>query len=422
MKKRVVSLLLALVMLFCVIPVTAITSASELNLIYVAGVIMYDGDYLASNSKTTQATKPSSSTGYAYYKDEILTFHNFKCSGSNEQLIYSDTSLNIVVEGDFNAIANTSSAYNYCIYAPERIVIRGDGWLDIRGGIGICSGYEVFVNGPKLYIDAEYYGIRADLGDIYVYDSRVYIESDYVGLYTFNSKSEIALEQSIVEISAEQYGIFAEGDLYFDAGYLEMKSTGGNAYALQVYGDIEFTSDTVMYASKNKNGDNFVEYNDDYAETYQWIKMYYAYRSKRYVTVGGVEVHTGEYLPSNSTQTQKTMPETGGYAYFDAYRLHLNNFSYTGSGITVGSTDIGIYSDRTLEILLTGINNLNIAPSYSGNELDGIRVKRSVKITGDGILNVTAGIAVKSSYGGIYIEGTTINSTATQEYFNIVTF
>ena len=53
--------------------------------VYVGGVAMSDGDYLAVGATETQTTKPSD--GYAYYKDGTLTLNNYSYEG--EGYLYS---------------------------------------------------------------------------------------------------------------------------------------------------------------------------------------------------------------------------------------------------------------------------------------------------------------------------------------------
>ena len=60
MKKRLLSLLLALVMVLSMIPATIFSASAESTYdVYVGGVGMYDGDYLANDATATQTTKPT---------------------------------------------------------------------------------------------------------------------------------------------------------------------------------------------------------------------------------------------------------------------------------------------------------------------------------------------------------------------------
>ena len=96
MKKRLLSFLLIIALCLGLVPVAMLSaSAEKAGDIYVAGVLMSDGDYLANNKTSTQTTKPSG--GYAYYKNGILTLRNFSYTGEGynvdsdyNALIYSD--------------------------------------------------------------------------------------------------------------------------------------------------------------------------------------------------------------------------------------------------------------------------------------------------------------------------------------------
>ena len=262
MKKRFLSLTLVLAMLLCIVPTTALTSfAVETYPIYVIGVGMNDGDYLASGATSTQTTKPSSSNGYAYYEDGILTLHNFKYTGNTgymDDLIYSDTNLNIFLEGT-SALTNTNEPGNCALYAEERIVIRGEGKLNARAYIPILAN-EVYIEKATVNVDGYQHGIYAYDGDIYIYNSDVYIDSGYVGLYTVSEASEIAIERSEVYIDAKAYAIFAEGDFYMDYSNVELNSTDINYSALQCNGDLSIADGINGWASTVSGGDSYSKY------------------------------------------------------------------------------------------------------------------------------------------------------------------
>lgn len=422
MKKRLLSLALVLAMFLCIVPATVLTSfAVETYPVYVIGVGMNDGDYLASGATSTQTTKPSSGNGYAYYEDGILTLHNFKYTGNTgymDDLIYSDTNLNILLEGT-SALTNTDEAGNCALYAEERIVIRGEGKLNARAYLPILAN-EVYIEKSTVNVDGYQHGIYAYNGDIYIYNSDVYIDSGNVGLYTVSEASEIAIERSEVYIDAKAYAIFAEGDFYMDYSNVELNSTDINYSALQCNGDLSIADGINGWASTVSGGDSYLKFDPKNLESYQWIAIGISSKTDRSVTVAGVTMYQGDYLPVNATKTQEDMP-SGGYAYFDGYYLILDNYTYEGKGYIYDTKNYGISSDYSLNIILAGRNSITISDDSDNGVCTGIVSDRSLLISGNGTLNVTSDISLGAANGGIYIENTTVNTVGTGDYYNIVT-
>ncbi|MFR5858153.1 MAG: chitobiase/beta-hexosaminidase C-terminal domain-containing protein, partial [Clostridia bacterium] len=76
MKKRRLSILLSIVMLFSLLPTTAL--AANYAEVKVNGVSLGDGKYLASNIATTASSSSTEPSSYvAWYKDGVLTLNNF---------------------------------------------------------------------------------------------------------------------------------------------------------------------------------------------------------------------------------------------------------------------------------------------------------------------------------------------------------
>ncbi len=143
-------------------------------IIYVGGVEMQDGDYLASGGSNVMSKAPSRG-GYAYYKDGVLTLNNYKYYGEGIQffvnsnfdinsLILSETDMEIVLVGD-NVISNTASIGDG-ITVMGNLAISGDGKLDITATEGIYSYGESVVIDAVLNIDAENIGITATEVDV----------------------------------------------------------------------------------------------------------------------------------------------------------------------------------------------------------------------------------------------------------------
>lgn len=120
--------------------------------IYVGGVGMRNGEYLANGATSSSSSKPASG-GYAYIKDNTLTLNNYSYEGPGylyepfydeeegacynyTAAIYSDYEavLNVILEGE-NSLANTDSLENNCLghgmAAKGGLNIGGNGSLTI---------------------------------------------------------------------------------------------------------------------------------------------------------------------------------------------------------------------------------------------------------------------------------------------------
>lgn len=108
------------------------------------------------------------------------------------------------------------------------------------------------------------------------------------------------------------------------------------------------------------------------------------------VLLGGVEIADGEYLASGGTEPVSAQPE-GGYALYKDGVLTLNNFEYTGPGVSY-LFDEGVYyystlfSSGDLEVVLEGVNKLN----NTTDDGDGITAMGDLTISGKGKLHINA--------------------------------
>ena len=119
--------------------------------VYVGGVGMYDGDYLAVGATKTQTTKPYG--GYAYYKNGTLTLNNYSYEGEGYRLgaVYIDgTDLTIELLGD-NTLVQTKSGRDAICADAANLTIGGTGNLTCRGeDHGIWVGEGLTINGGTI--------------------------------------------------------------------------------------------------------------------------------------------------------------------------------------------------------------------------------------------------------------------------------
>ena len=133
MKKRMLSILLVAMMLFSTMSVLVISvSAAEDPYLKVAGATMTDGQYLVKGSVSPITELPANADSYAYYKDGILTLHNYSLNASGmTKLIEANgkLSLKILLEGE--NILKGNSEETTAIWANYEVDIMGSGSLTI---------------------------------------------------------------------------------------------------------------------------------------------------------------------------------------------------------------------------------------------------------------------------------------------------
>ncbi len=195
--KKTLSLLLAFCLVFLALPTPAHAAASS---VWVGGVKLTSGKYLASGRRTATSTKPSE--GYAHYKNGVLYLNDYYYSGFGvgyydpydyypyDASIYSDGSFSIKVTGD-NYIANSAYEGDAITSADGSITISGTGSLEL---------------------DA-YYGIFLWDGNLTIKNATVKATGSRECLYCETGKLTISDSASVTVESYLQDGIYAHGDI-----------------------------------------------------------------------------------------------------------------------------------------------------------------------------------------------------------------
>ena len=226
----------------------------------VAGVTMKDGDYLKNNTYVTTREKPAEG-GYAYYKDGVLTLHDYRhvspgvdvehsyLSDPTALIISKDQDLTVILEGE-SYLENTSAEEGFGLFVDEgNLNIVGDGKLSVKANLCIFNDdkksavedanlelyvKEYFVNDAygiysdnnitftnasitvsceddKNYEDAEVMAICADYNKIYVSNSKIVIGKAGDGTAPVKARgiaeSELYIESSEITITDIEYGI-----------------------------------------------------------------------------------------------------------------------------------------------------------------------------------------------------------------------
>ncbi len=402
MKKRLLSIFLVLVMCMGLIPMTLFSAGAEkAGGIYVAGVLMNDGEYLANGASAVQTSKPSK--GYAFYKDGILTLHNYEYSGkgyslgsNNYAMILSYTNLRIVLEGD-NVLVGSfpdSSICGYGIKATFSLYISGEGDLTLNSKDGIYTDGGICISNTDISIRTAGTGISAD-EEIYIYKSDITIDATYNAIHSMGGDIHV-VDSSLFAYSDLQMTIYTPYTLHLIYCNAQLRR-GNESYALISASEIDApvsaiwasTSTDIIEMSK------FEKYDPAKKSVYNLIVIVDNYESA-YVYVGGFKMTKGTYLASNGSETTKNKPESGGYAHFDGKVLTINNFSYHGNGY---NDYYQIYSDYALEIVLEG----NSTFTHPGASIYGIYTEYDLYIHGSGTLNITNRYPIYAKKG-VYIK------------------
>lgn len=336
--------------------------------IYVGGAALSDGKYLANGAAQATGTKPASG-GYAYYKNGILTLHDYtykgKCNADAENygtLIHSDSDIEILLEGK-NRLTNTS---------------MGDGIYTEYGSITI--GGE-----GSLEIIADTDGIYTEYGDVTVESGTIKITTDYTGIYAYSAGS-VAINGGSLEIISGSDGIYAYDAITISGGEIKIDSEEDGIYAYAGEfsvsgGEIKIhAEDDGIYAGEGNivvSGGEIKVYTD-----YLGICAYYGD-----ITVSGGDIEINSYDDGMCTNDGSITINGGSLEIHSDHSDGLH--AYYGVTIRGGIVNItayyyGIstYADVTIggdavkiqalsQLIVTDDNDINIDESFLMYDEDG---------------------------------------------------
>ena len=426
MKKRLLSLLLALVMLVGIIPATSLTAhAAGTHSILVDGVDMSDGTYLAVGASNTTTSKPSG--GYAYWKDDVLTLNNFEI---DEGEILCETSFKLYLYGT-NTITRTSaeSGNKDAISCSEgSLTIDGNGILNIKNDWACIYAYEnLIINGGILNLKSTFETVRDKDNRVYfargtswyaievegafsINGGYVYAEAGLSALraeaYHFNggachfncisegiSGSNGDLENSAICPCDDSYSIGnpltlvkescrSFEDVSFDKICDYMAYSNFPKYTeLVIISEIEFANQfPEMPAGKTEH--NLGKVSSEYAMTFGAIDTFLPLVNKGYKIIEKLIVYDRDNNKIVDTVTNNPQLSGTGISY-SLKNLPSGNYIIRESIILYDKDGKALYSnnnDFILEVERT-VNNINVSATFSGTPADATTSTTGAAVT-----------------------------------------
>lgn len=285
MKKRMLSILLVAMMLFSTMSVLAISvSAAEDPYLKVAGATMTDGQYLVKGSIYPITELPANADSYAYYKDGILTLHNYSLNGPGmTKLIEANgkLSLKILLEGENILKGNPETTT--AIWANYEVDIMGSGSLTVsNAAYGIdrsdnSYAKNLYITDATLNISSTNEAINSTSA-LNVTAAKLTVESTATGKSAIKNSGDISFYASEVEATAngcaiEAAGAFANVNIYGS----KVKAVSSGSQAIKYSENLRFdngdiTENVVKKASINADGSSWVIYEKNNNSTYKYVE------------------------------------------------------------------------------------------------------------------------------------------------------
>lgn len=382
------------------------------NYVKVKGIPVPAGWYLKQGeTKAEHGTTPSAN--YAYFSGTTLTLDNFTSSTTNTVGIEAEKDIELFLRGTSSFSTGSMLAIDvdgeviveeYDSTGGSLSLTGSSHLVKITGELELNEGTVTCVGG----------GNTVDLGRLNIDGGMLTVTSTNLGIWV---RGNVELDNGTLAVSASgNNGIYIEGNLKLNSGaanissagsigccvkgtttistgnhecvgytdglytsslsvtggYVKVRSTNtasdSEYWALKVPVD-QFTVGSGLSASGSENGKTLL-LNDRLIP--EMLAKYDSVFIGDYIYVNNIEVRSGEYLGNGYLKASTTQP-SGGYAYYNAGRLTLNNYSCNTTGATA------VRSFRDLALTLIGTNTLT-------SDYYGIFNYGALTITGNGSL------------------------------------
>ena len=387
-------------------------SAAVPESIYVGGVELTSGEYLAVGSDTPVEEVPSG--GYAYFDAAGLVLKDYEYEGwgyeesqNNLYLVYAEGDLNIILLGEssFKASASVNADFTGIYVNNGSLNINGPGKLtvDASESIRVNAG-DLSIEGGRLNLThrENNYGIYA-LGSVSISGGIHSVTGFYGALY---AGSGTTMSGGSLTATGDNYAI--DGNFSMTSGCLLAIASGDGASAFNPSKSVDFSALTVadVYGYDNVEGNSAQTYDDADKASYKRVLVKPTVHN---VWIGGTQL-SDTYMPAGVffepisrtlTLTDFTCNNTSGYAFFGALKAL-------------------VYSDDDLNIVLSGENTLTAMEGEYGISLASNRLLTIDTKEGEtGALNVSGAYGIKAvseiKGGNITARGTEVAMLTTPE-------
>ena len=283
-KKRVLSAFIIVIMLVGMLSSFAIVANAEEPYLKVASATMTDGQYLVKGSVSPITELPANADSYAYYKDGILTLHNYSLNAQGmPKLIEAKgkLSLKILLEGE--NILKGNPATTTAIWATYEVDIMGSGSLTISNvACGIDKSDEnykkpLYITDATLNISSTNEAINSN-STLNVTAAKLTVESTATGKSAIKNNGDISFYASEVEATANGCAIESEGEFVNVNIYgSKVKAVSSGSQAIKYSYGLTFdnggiTENVVTKASTNADGSSWVTYDKDNDSNYKYVE------------------------------------------------------------------------------------------------------------------------------------------------------
>ena len=329
--------------------------------IYVGGVGMFSGDYLAVGATATTKTKPSG--GYAYYNNGVLTLHNYSYTGNGYELeservgisrvsFAEQLNLKLVLEGS-NTISMLPSGEEYencySIFVSGDLVIQAAAGSSLTLGGPIYAFENISINGGRIVITGEdgicsYGGITIDSADVSVTTTK------WEGI---QASDNIVIKNSSVRTNAKGYALYTYKDISISGNSMvdAITTTGshGSYWAVRYdWPDGTFDYGTMSIQAAKRPDEALGTYTSGQHCTYERILI----TSRELVKFSGMTMTLGNSLAANFVIDTAKLSGTDNYAVITKYYAD----GTAPASVTVPQSQWPVYSGKLRYIPFTGVN------------------------------------------------------------------